>query len=138
MVAYGLPADKIFYKVLAMTELPNIEAHGTLPLQTTGSEQWKIGLRESLDDAVVREAQISGSVSKHTHLVLEITFTPLGLAHYAQICKGPDYSFQPVLQKMMYRGPQDWKVWHFHGDLPLQAQDEEGNVLIRSRLMEIL
>ena len=123
---------------MAATELHNILEHGTLRLQATGAEQWKIGLRENVEDAVVREEQISGSISKHTHFVLEITFTPLGLAHYAKICKGHNYSFQPVLQKMVFRDLQDWKVWHFHDDLPLQAQDEQGNVLISSRFREIL
>jgi hypothetical protein len=120
-----------------MTELRHILTDGTLRLQGTGSEH-HIGLRENFADAVERTIWIFGSMNKDTHGVLEITFTPFGLAHYGKICQGFDYRFQPMLQKSMYRDATDWKVWHFHGDLPLQACDEQGNVLITTRLMEIV
>ena len=136
-VVPGSPEGLRLYKVEAVTEMTHIVPDGTLRLQGTGPEQWKIGLRETLVDAVERTTKISGPISKDTHVVLEITFTPLGLAHYAKIYQGCDYGFQPMLQKKTYRDATDWKAWHFHGDLPLQASDEQGNVLITSRLMEI-
>ena len=95
-------------------------------------------MRKYLAHAVERAMKISGSFNKDTHVVLEITFSPLGLAHYTNIVLGPEYRFQPMLQKMSYRPDGiDWNVWHFYGDLPLQASDEQGNVLITSRIMEI-
>jgi hypothetical protein len=136
-VVQGSPAALCLYKVVAVTEMSDIEPDGTLRLQGTGSEQWKIGLRENLADAVERTTRTSGPINKDTHVVLEITFSPLGLSHYAKICKGPDYRFQPMLQKITYRDATDWKAWHFHGDLPMQASDDQGNVLITTRVMEI-
>ena len=93
------------------------------------------GANKGIGLAVARRCLLD---QEDTHVVLEITFTPLGLAHYAKICQGYDYGFQPMLQKRTYPDATDWKVWHFHGDLPLQASDEQGNVLITSRLMEIV
>jgi hypothetical protein len=118
--------------------LTSFSRDGTIRLQGTGSEQWKMGLRENLADAVERTTKIFGPMHKDTHGVLEITFTPLGLGHYGKICQGLDYRFQPMLQKSTYRDATDWKVWHFHGDLPLKASDEHGNVLITTRPMEIV
>ena len=43
-----------------------------------------------------------------------------------------------MLEKVTYHDPKDWKVWHFHGDLPLQASDEQGNGLITTTVMEII
>lgn len=116
----------------------DIAQSGTLHRQGTGCDQWKIGLRENVADAVDRTMRESGPIDKDTHVVLEITFSPLGLAHYAKMCQGPDYRFRPMLEKVTYRDAKDWKVWHFHGDLPLQASDEQGNVLITTRVMEII
>ena len=134
---YGIPACLCFYKVVAVTEFPTFFPHGILRLQETGAEQWQIGLCEYLVDAVERARKIYGLITKETHVVLEITFSPLGLAHYTKICLGPNYCFQPLLHKKSYRDDTDWKVWHFHGDLPLQASDAQDNVLITTRLMEI-
>ena len=136
-VVQGSPAGLLLYKVEAVSELPLIITDGTLRRQGKGHQQWKIGLRENLADAVDRTTKIFGPMDKDTHVVLAITFTPLGLAHYGKICQGFDYMFQPMLQKSTYREETDWKVWHFHGDLPLEASDEQGNVLITTRLMEI-
>lgn len=79
-----------------------------------------------------------GICSKDTHVVLEIRFSSLGVAHYTTLCQGPDYGFRSTLQKMSYRGATDWKVWHFHADLPLEAYDEQGNLLVTSSLKEII
>ena len=137
-VVQGVSADLLLYKVIAVSDIPSIQAPGCICLAEAGANQWKVGLRENLADAIERESKIGGSVSKHTHLVLEIRFSSLGVAHYTTLCKGADYGFQTTLQKMSYRGDTDFKVWHFHADLPLQAYDEQGNLLVTSRLMEII
>ena len=133
----GLTTGLCLYKVVSLTEITTILSDGTLRIEKTDGEKWKIGLRENLADAVERATKISGPINKESHVVLEITFSPLGLAHYTRMYMGPDYRFQPMLQKMSYRGDTDWKVWHFHGDLPLRASDLQDNVLITTRLMEI-
>jgi hypothetical protein len=144
----GVTAGLCLYKVESKTEITTIISDGTLRIEKTDGDKWKIGLRENLADAVERATKISGpikdgvsqavlEISKESLVVLEITFTPLGLAHYTKMYTGPDYRFRPMLQKMSYRGDTDWKVWHFHGDLPLRASDLQDNVLITTRLMEI-
>ena len=101
------------YKLEAMTDVDRIAEDGYLRLGSKNqppADQWKIGLRENLHDAVDREIKIVGDVTKESHAVLEITFTPLGVAHYTQTCQGGDYKFQPTLVKQTYRDGKDWKV----------------------------
>ena len=135
----GHPTPLITHKIIAITALEEkINPRGILTLQDEGSEKWKIGLREDLWDAIDRARRVSKiPIRKDTHVVFVIQFTPLGVAHYSKTYQGPDYRFQPFLQKKEYPGGRDWKVWHFHGDLPLQALDQQGNVLITTALQEI-
>lgn len=126
----GSPTGLVVYKLVAMTEIDWIVSDGFVRCQNTGPDSWKIGLRETIDDAVDRTNKISGHCNKGTHGVLRITFTPYGLAHYSNKCAGPNYRFRTMLQKVWYNTDKDWKAWHFHGDLPLQAEDEHGNLLI--------
>ena len=134
-VVQGVSADLCLYKVIAVSDIPSILKKGCIYLEEW---KWKIGLRENPTDALERECKIGGSVSKDTHVVLEIRFSSLGVAHYTTLCQGPDYGFRSTLQKMSYRGATDWKVWHFHADLPLEAYDEQGNLLVTSSLKEII
>ena len=129
----GFPSGLRFYKVEAKSDFAHPFPDGILRLQ----HEQKIGLRETLADAVDRTVKTEGYFDKEKHVVLEITFTPMGVAYYTKTCQGLDYKFQPMLVKQSYRDGQDWKAWHFHGDLPLQASDLEGNVLITTRLMEV-
>ena len=71
-------------------------------LAESGPDQWKIGLRETPADAVDRESRIHGSVSKDTHMIVEICFASLGVAYYTTLCQGSDYSFKSTLQKKSY------------------------------------
>ena len=128
----GSPAGLCLYTVAAATEMNGILADGALHLQGTGTEQCNFGLRENLADAGEGTTGISGHISKDAHGVLEITFSPLGLAVYAKICQGRDYDLQPMLFEKIYRLATDWKVWPFHGDLLSQACNEQGSVLITS------
>ena len=100
-----------------------------------GMEDW---LARKPDGCPRTRMQNWGICSKDTHVVLEIRFSSLGVAHYTTLCQGPDYGFRSTLQKMSYRGATDWKVWHFHADLPLEAYDEQGNLLVTSSLKEII
>ena len=156
--------DLIVYKCIAVKEIPSLFPDGIVHCQSTGPEQWEIALCENPADAVERTTKISDPVSKASHVTLEITFTPLGFAHYRKVCQGPDYHWQATMHigrsgtcetqrddmKVMetqkyadwktgltYHGDTDWKGWHFHGDIPLQASDEQGNVLITTRIIEI-
>ena len=125
-----------FYRIVAKEAMNHMLEDGRLRLQDDGPGQWNIALRENLTDAIHRGMQ-SGA-SKQTHVVLEIQFSALGVAHYTTLCQGPSYDHQPTLQKMAYRSDVDWKVWHFHGDLPVEAEDEQGNLLVTCRTFEII
>jgi len=89
-----------------------------------------VGLRENIKDAIEREMRFSETVNKTTHCVLEVTFTPWGLQHFATAPSTKENRFRPILHKCEYVDGHDWKVWHFLEDLPLHAVDLDGNVLI--------
>ena len=106
------------------------------------ADWWKVGLREDPEHALKREIKIAaeeerGPVSKQTHLLCKVTFSALGVAYYTMLCKGSGYQFQPTLVKKPYDGDTDWKVWHFHDNLPLEAKDVNGNVLVTTEFQEI-
>ena len=99
--------------------------------------KWKTytGLRETPLEALQR-AQLhdKGEVTKHTYVMLNICFTPAGLAHYTLENAGQVHNFAPVLSKMIYRKKEstDWKVWHFLADLPLWLEADDGTLLVHS------
>ena len=96
------------YKVVAFTDVAKVEEEGLLKPQTG---QWHVGLRERCQDAVDREARFE-DVSKHTHAVLRIHFTSLGLAHFTTTAADHNFGFAPLLHKKSYSGWQkDWKVF---------------------------
>ncbi len=82
-VVQGVSADLCLYKVIAVSDFPSIMKKGCIYL-----EERKIGLRENPTDALERECKIGESVSKDTHVVLEIRFSSLGVAHYTTLCQG--------------------------------------------------
>ena len=90
-VVQGVSADLCLYKVIAVSDIPSILKKGCIYLEEW---KWKIGLRENPTDALERECKIGESVSKDTHVVLEIRFSSLGVAHYTTLCQGPDYDFR--------------------------------------------
>ena len=130
----GSPSDLRFYKVEEISIAEHDFANGILLRRL----EKKIGLRENLEDAVDRTRMTDRHFDKAKHLVLEITFTPMGVAYYTMTCQGPHNKFQPMLVKQSYGDVKDWKAWHFYGDLPLQAEDLEGNVLITTQLKEVV
>ena len=132
-----VPTGLCLYKVIAVSDMPAILLQGCIRLAGNGADQWKIGLRENVADAIEGEIKILGPVKKNSDVVLEIRFSALGVAHYTTLCQGPDYDFRSTLQKMVWPGCRRM-VWHFHADLPLQAYDEQGNVLVTTRFMEIV
>ena len=105
-----------------------------------GAGKSYIGLRESPEDAVVRAKQVyQDYFDPKTFVMLEITFTTFGIAHYTMQCAGQNFSFAPMLQKQTYSkdDPQDYKDWHFHGKLLLSECDEDGNHLITSKWVDV-
>ena len=140
------PGNLVLYKMVLKEDYDVIIEQGFLKLnQQSNADWWKIGLREEKDEAVAREVKVykkegRGPVNKDTHLICEITFTALGFAYYGMQATGHDYLFQPMLAKQKYPAHEekDYKVWYFHGDLPLDAKDTAGNVLVQTVWNEIL
>ena len=101
----GSPSDLRFYKVEEISIAEHDFANGILLRRL----EKKIGLRENLEDAVDRTRMTERHFDKAKHLVLEITFTPMGVAYYTMTCQGPHNKFQPMLVKQSY------------GDVPEQS-----------------
>jgi hypothetical protein len=112
-----------------------------------GVGQWKadraitqyIGLREREDYAVDRAIMVEGRdhVNKDTHMILRVTFSALGVAHFGRYYQDSSLQFRQKLYKKSYYGNIDWGVWHLLGDLPLSLNDEQGNTLVSSEYLEI-
>ena len=133
-------------KVIPKEQTDALRATGLLKCPPDGPDQWRLGLREDTRAAVDRVSMIrpqgrpvTGTPTQDTHDVLEIHFTPLGIAHFTQMCQGAEYGFGSLLSKQTYndRLGTDHKVWHFHGDLPLHAVDENGGLLIFTTIAQI-
>ena len=112
---------------------------GKVPLRYVGDCEY-IGLREDIGAALARAALCSPeTVTKATHLVVRVHFTPLGLAHYGIATAGAEHCFSPLLTKKLYpNDPTDWRVWHFHGDLPLGHVGPGGIAYLTTEWMQIV
>ena len=132
---FAAAGDLVLYKVVPKAEKDVIDAAGCLQVPPG---EWHVGLRERLEDAVERERIFTPHVSKHTHLVLQVRFSPQGVALFTTRCAGEDYKFGSTLCKKSYGSKTwDYKVWHFVTDLPLTASDSEGNLLVSCDWREI-
>jgi hypothetical protein len=87
-----------------------------------------IGLRESVAEAVERRRKTWGEeepkpVTDATHIVPKVIVTRYGVAELTLRYSAPEESFASTLYKKPTYGAKmdDWKVWHFVGDLPLQG-----------------
>ena len=107
--------------------------------QWKADQAWHIGLRERVVDAVDRAIKVEGrdNVSKETHMILRVTFSALGVAHFGTKCQDSSLQFRQKLYKKSYYDNIDWGVWHLLGDLPLSLNDEQGNTLVSSEYLEI-
>ena len=107
--------------------------------QWKADQAWHIGLRKRVVDALDRAIQVEGSdnVSKETHMILRVTFSALGVAHFGRYYQDSSLQWRQKLYKKSYYGNIDWGVWHLLGDLPLSLNDEQGNTLVSSEYLEI-
>jgi hypothetical protein len=130
----ALPMSLVLFAVFPRSDIELFDSKGHVLLH--GAQY--IGLRQRLEDAVARAIKVGGACNKNSHGVLEVTFTPLGLAHYTTTCADSSYFYKPLLHKMEYWDSTDWQVWHFLTELPLQASDMQGNLLIATRWLDIM
>ena len=95
-------------------------------------------MRERLEDAVESERIFTAYVTKHTHLVLQVRFSPQGVALFTTKSAEEHHKFVSTLYKKSYfTKAWDYKVWHFVTDLPLTAWDSEGRLLVSCDWHEI-
>ena len=112
---------------------------GEVPRRCVGGHAY-IGLRERAEDALERACHWTDKpVNKDTHLLLRVHFTAHGVAHYCTGTSSAEHSFSPVLtKKLFWKDPTDWKVWHFHGDLPLGLSGPGDIAYVTTEWMQIM
>ena len=107
------------FLVVHTDDVAHCQASGRVPTRFVSPKKNIIGLRERAEDAIERYRLNFGEIEKGKVIVLEVTFTSLGLAHFTTQTCGPANRFCSQLSKMTYGTDVDWGVWHFIGDLPL-------------------
>ena len=124
------PQSLILFKICSIQERESAERTQLLRREN----DWPyIGLRETRDAASYRsttQLKTDPPVNEETHVILEVRFTPFGIAHFATAVDDGAYRCQPVLHKIWK--PWDEGNWHFTRDLPLWLDDAGGNPFIRS------
>ena len=127
-------APLVLYKLVAKSRVQNCIDGNSLPKEHW---EWHIAFREQLEEAVQREIRYAGHVGKDSHVVLRVTFHPLGIAFFTTSCGDQVYQFKPVLHKVAYGGPTDWGAWRFIRDLPLSMKSCSGEPMVSSEWLEI-
>ena len=86
------------------------------------SPSWpEIGLRQSPSQALERFEKIFGTVDHSVLVLVEVLFSAHGIAKWATELTNQTHQFMPRLYKKSFRKQEeDWGVWHFVGDLPLE------------------
>jgi hypothetical protein len=86
------------------------------------SPSWpEIGLRQDPDQALERFEKIFGTVDHSVLVLVEVLFSAHGIAKWATELTNQTHQFMPRLyKKTFWKQEEDWGVWHFVGDLPLE------------------
>ena len=119
-------SELVCYLVLSASDRAACETFGYIPYRLASVGKSYIGLRERVQDAIVRYKQFFNG----PYMIVKITFTARGIAHYSVASAGPQHAFSSMLSKQVYwprsrtEVTEDYKVWHFHGDLPFKVGDE--------------
>ena len=117
-----------------------VSASGVVKVRQVSGGKNDIALHESAEEALERGQQVYKGIPgvAREMVVIRIHFTNEGLGHFTKKCAGADHAFVSMLQKKVFPGDRttDWKVWHFHEDLPLFFQSPRGVTLIRSEWLE--
>ena len=135
-ILFDGPRPLVLYTLVARDEVDECVRRNVLPI---AEGWWYIGFRQRAQDAVDRARQVGLVASKSSHLIPEVTFSPLGVAHYATTCEGASQYYTPVLHKVVHKWVSDDKcIWHSHRDLPLSLGDSSGNPLVSTQWLEIV
>ena len=129
----AMPQPLVLYTLVERSRVQNCIEGNSLPKQSG----WHIGLREKLEDAVGRAAKYTEHLDKDSHMVLRVTFHPLGIALYTTSFGDASYQFKPVLHKVAYGGMTDWGCWRFIQDLPLSMTSSAGEPMVSTEILDI-
>jgi hypothetical protein len=127
-------SELVLYDIVEWTRVVKSLVERKLKIE---DQKWHIGLRSSAQDALNRAVHMDSNVSKHSHLVLKVTFYPLGVAYFCTTCQDESYQFKPMLHKMYYGGAKDWGAWRFLADLPLYLDTDMGQPMVRTEYLWI-
>ena len=136
MADYALTTCTVVEKV----DRPACDSLGRVLMRYVNPGFPYVGSRERRKDALARAVMTVGvPVTRQTHIFLRTRFSTAGVAYYGMKYQGGDHAFAPMLARKVYNDTSyDWKVWRFHGDLPLQATSDGGQPLIVSEWEEIV
>ena len=107
------------YVALHKDDAAHCQSRNIVPTRFVSPKKNVVGLRERAEDAIERYRLNFGEIEKEKLVLLQVSFTPLGLAYFTTQTCGPANRFCSQLSKMTYGTDVDWAVWHFVGDLPL-------------------
>ena len=86
---------------------------------------WKpglIGLRQDPLEARARYMKVFGETNLANLVLFRLAFSSAGIARLTTQLTNAEHDFMPKLHKVKYaRQDEDWGVWHFVGDLPLNS-----------------
>ena len=111
--------ELILYLAVHRDDVDCIKRTSEVPLRYTSPRQSTIVLREKMEDAIERYCFTFGPTPKASLVVLQVVFTPLGIAHFTTDNCGAEHDFQCRLSKKIWTDGVDYGVWHFIGPLPL-------------------
>ena len=134
-ISFGAPEPLVLHKLVSNALVQKCIDDNLLEKQPW---EWHIGLRQTVEVAVSRASFFEEDVSKDSHVMLRVTFTPLGVALFASTFTDETNNFRPILSKKVVSDDKDWGVWHFLQDLPLSLSTPDGEPLISSEWLEIL
>lgn len=129
------PQPFILYKAVLTSEIDEICKKNYLKLDPG---LMYIGLRQSIQEALNRVEMVGDQCSKQTHVILEVEFSPLGVAYFTTTYGDQSYGHLPVLKKIWNGSHRDKGVWHFTNKLPLSLHDMQNNQLVKTKWMEIV
>ena len=131
------PRTLVLYTILERNHVDDVNAKNHLEIP---ENRWHIGLRETPDEALWRAQQVGAKPNKDTHVILKVTFTPLGVAHFCITCEDISYNYRPILTKhcSWYPSRTDKGAWHLIRDLSLSMSDDSGNQLVITEWQEIV
>ena len=125
--------ELILYLAVHRDDVDCIRRTSEIPLRYTSPRQSTIVLREKMEDAIERYCFTFGPTPRASLVVLEILFTPLGIAYFTTQNCGAEHDWQCRLSKRFWRDIVDYGIWHFIGALPLR---KDSMMLMRWPSME--